>query len=227
LYDFWFYRLYGGGHYVWNRQMINKETVTIVIEAMEALGKANFDWMGTDTFDSMVEQVVAKVRESEPKTVFVVIKGTGEFDDYRERNVFTTYDRQKADDYIARKQSAFRLRTERYEAVHQHWLNWQKENIEPDRPILVPRPSWGSGRRAEEITEEMRAERARIEALNDTINQDYHDLHTAYYDRHEVDKKEFIRTKLGVTDEKLVEEIARYEYRTEPRWKIQELEITE
>ena len=46
-------------------KMITKEIVQKVIEALEDLGKVNFDWMGQDTFDSMIAEVEAKINEKE------------------------------------------------------------------------------------------------------------------------------------------------------------------
>jgi hypothetical protein len=157
--------------------------------------------------------------------IYIVIKATGEYEDYRTRKVYVAYERSKCDNYITEKQSAYCLRSERYKAV-QTWLRtWGEHNPEPERPEFLKRPRWPSGLCKEEISVGMRAERERVDDWNKRLGEKYEETLNEYYERRDAAMKEFAYTILGITDDNLIQGIDRYE--EEPSYSIQEMEIAE
>jgi len=158
-------------------------------------------------------------------SIFVVTRTVGEYDELHTGVKVASHDKQKCEEYIAEKKKQFALLNQQYKQKSAYSIEWREQNPQPESPVPVPRPKWPSGLRREHITEEMRAERNRVDAINKEIWDKHGEVMDAWHEAHEVAMCKFIREVMGVSNENEIAKINDLSWMDEPRYEIKEIEV--
>jgi hypothetical protein len=104
-------------------------------------------------------------------TVHLVIRITGEYDEYRERPVHGWTNKERAEEHISTLQKEQEIHNDTYDKLLAFRSAWETENPAPTLSThkLLRKVKWPSGLRREQITDEMRNERQRVEDYNQKV----------------------------------------------------------
>ncbi len=114
-------------------------------------------------------------------TIFVVIKAGGEYDDKWEEVVISSFDKVKCEQYIEKEKENNKKALENCNKINQWRYEYNSKNPHPTMPnVNLKQTKWPSGLRRDQITDEMRAERDKQKATNDTIMNTWRKLCEEY-----------------------------------------------
>lgn len=103
--------------------------------------------------------------------IFVVIRYYGEHYEQVISVLASSFDKAVAEEYIAEQQAEWQRHIDFETALHEHHKAWDAATPTFDEEPMLDWPRWGTGIPQSSITPEMRAERERIKAENEAINQ--------------------------------------------------------
>jgi hypothetical protein len=155
----------------------------------------------------------------EIKTMYLAVAYGGKWDDSWETNCVASFDRHRIEQYIAKKEAEI-TENDRVMVLLDAFDNqYQDASIQPEYVALIDTPKWVTGLGENEITQDMRRDRANIKGRNSmiaTINAArYHEWSA----KREVARKEYFKT---------IETTLEYDnviHSTEENYRIDEIEV--
>ncbi len=104
------------------------------------------------------------------KQMFVISAEGGEYDSEWSRNEFITDDLAKGQAYVDKMNAMREVVADAHKQVHSAQVEWVTKNPIPilRSPVLIDVPKWAS---STVVTQEMRNERNRLNALNEKENE--------------------------------------------------------
>jgi hypothetical protein len=119
----------------------------------------------------MAVQILLFLERGRAVIIYVAVERGGDYEGAWTRNRVASFNRTDVEKYIEQRISERRVLILQSKNLNQHYKNWLQNNPWPNPTPVLQFPRWGGGLNQNQITQEMRDERARIKELNREISK--------------------------------------------------------
>lgn len=138
--------------------------------------------------------------------IYVVVRESSDCLEYHDSNVLASFDKEKCEKYISKTLKENERKKELQTTIKSFDDAWGEHNDWPTKP-LIKMPKWPNGLKKEDASPELLAERERINALNEEINEENRRSFEEFSERNHKANIEYIKHVMKITDEAGINEV--------------------